>query len=67
MATSIRGTTDESLKDVIQAVGNVLSDDDVKHFGLEAEILGTALLFLKENPNKTIATALAVGLADWDI
>jgi hypothetical protein len=44
-----------------------LSDEDVKHFGLEAEILGTALLFLKENPNENIATALAVGFSDWDV
>jgi hypothetical protein len=67
MSTSINGTTNESLEDVIRAVGNVLSDEDVKHFGLEAEILGTALLFLKENPNENIATALAVGFSDWDV
>jgi hypothetical protein len=67
MPSSIKGTTDESLQDVVSAVGRVLVDEDVLHYGLEAEVLGTALLYLKENPNATIGEALAAGFYEWDL
>ena len=67
MPSTLKYTTDESLDDVVSAVLKVLEDEDVKHFGLEAEVLGTALLYLKENPNDNIATALAMGFVEWDL
>jgi len=67
MPSTINGSTEESLQNVVSAVAKVLNDEDVKHFGLEAEVLGTALLFLKENPDANIATALAAGYMEWDL
>ena len=67
MPSTIRGNGEESLQDVISAVNRVLVDEDVLHYGLEAEVLGTALLFLKENPDANIATALAMGYMEWDL
>jgi hypothetical protein len=67
MPTTLKHSTDESLTDVISAVTKVLDDEDVKHYGLEAEVLGTALLYLKENPGENIASALAAGYMEWDL
>lgn len=67
MPSTIRGTSGESLVDAVSAVGRVLRDVDVLHYGMEAEVLGTALLFLKENPDATIASAIAVGFIEWDL
>jgi hypothetical protein len=67
MPSTIRGNGEESLEDAVTAVAKVLNDEDVKHYGLEAEVLGTALLFLKENPDANIATALSAGYTEWDL
>ena len=67
MPRSLRGTTNESLEDAVRAVGRVLVDEDVLHYGLEAEVLGTALLYLKENPDATIDEALSAGFVEWDV
>ena len=67
MPSTLRGNGDESLQDVVSAVGRVLVDEDVLHYGMEAEVLGTALLFLKENPGSNISEALMAGYMEWDL
>jgi hypothetical protein len=67
MPSTLKGSTNESLMDVVSAVGRVFVDEDVLHYGLEAEILGTALLYLKENPDADIATAIEAGFIEWDV
>ena len=66
MASSLHGTytaetTDQVIHDVSKAV------QLASNFGMEIEVLHTALLFLKENPNATIHDALKAGLMDWDL
>jgi len=65
MASSIKGTSGESLADVVRNVNDTLKA--AGKFGLEVETIATALLFLKENPTMTIEYALHVGLQDWDV
>jgi len=67
MPSAINGTSGESLADAVSAVGRVLSDDDVVNYGMEAEVLGTALIYMKENPNATVAEAIAAGFIEWDL
>jgi hypothetical protein len=63
MASSIKGITDESLDEVTAMVSTVLLTAD----SLSVEVVSTALLYLKENPEVTIEQALSVGLSDWDV
>jgi hypothetical protein len=65
MASSIKGTTDESLDVTVSDVAFVLKI--AKKSGLEAEVIATALMYLKENHEVTIARALYVGMSDWDL
>ena len=65
MASSVKGTSGESLEDTINYVKIALSAAEKYH--LEIEVIATAMIFLKENPKLSIITALAVGMADWDI
>lgn len=67
MPSSIRGTSGESLADAVSAVGRVLVDEDVLHYGMEAEVLGTALIYMKENPDATVTEAIAAGFIEWDL
>jgi hypothetical protein len=67
MPSSIRGTSGESLADAVQSVSRVLSDDDVVNYGMEAEVLGAALIYMKENPNATVDEAIAAGFIEWDL
>ena len=61
MATSTKGNITETMDDVAQAL------KFAGEYGLETEVVATAMLFLKENPEATINEALHVGLSDWDI
>jgi hypothetical protein len=63
MASSLNGS--HSLKDVIDQVYNTVRD--AKDFNLEYEVLATAFIYLKENPDATIQEALNVGRNDWDV
>jgi phage protein D len=65
MASSIKGTTDESLDVTVSDVAFVLKIAEKS--GMEAEVLATALIYLKENPQTTIGRALYVGMSDWDL
>lgn len=65
MASSIRGTSGEDLAEIVDKVMFVLCK--ASHYDLEAEVVATAMVYLKENPDASIETALSVGLSDWDI
>ena len=65
MASSIKGTSGESLVDVVEKVKGIF--DITEESGLIIEVMATALIFLKENPTMTIEYALHVGLQDWDV
>lgn len=67
MPRSLKGTSNEDLATVINDVVEVLKDEDVVHFGMQAEVLGTALIYLKENPDATIKEALGAGFIEWDL
>ena len=67
MPSAINGTSGESLADAVSAVGRVLSDDDVVNYGMEAEVLGTALIYMKENPSATVEEAISAGFIEWDL
>lgn len=64
MASSIEGTKLDSAK-LIGIIHTVLLN--AADYGLEAEVVATAMIYLKENPKATIEEALEVGLQDWDI
>jgi hypothetical protein len=36
-------------------------------YDMEVEVIATAMIFLKENPDASIETALNAGLGDWDV
>jgi hypothetical protein len=36
-------------------------------YGLEVEVIATALIYLQEHPESTIENALRIGLNDWDV
>ena len=61
MATSTKGNITETMDDVAQTM------KFASEHGLETEVIATAMLFLKENPEATINEALHVGLNDWDV
>ena len=65
MASSIRGDSGESLENTVKNVCDTLNL--AGKFGLEAETIATAMIYLKENPDKTIEDALNAGLGDWDV
>jgi len=65
MATSIKGTSREDLATVIESVSAAM--DDAIQYNLVAEVIATAMIYLKENPNASIDEALDAGLSDWDI
>ena len=65
MASSIKGTTKETLSNTITDVAEAFMR--ARTYGLEIEVFTTALLFLKENPESTVEKALQVGLGDWDV
>lgn len=63
MASSINGT--HSTVDVMKLITGVLQATD--QYGLQVEVLATAFIYLKENPEASIEEALNVGLGDWDV
>ena len=65
MASSIKGTSGESLINVGRNVDDTLKS--ARRYGLEVEVISTALIFLKENPTMQIEYALHVALQDWDV
>ena len=65
MASSIKGTTSENFSNTIADVAIAVTN--AERYGLIVEVMTTSLLYLKENPNATIETALNVGLGDWDV
>ena len=65
MASNIRSTTNERLDNVVRSVAKALQI--ASNYGLEVETIATAMIYLKENPDKTIEDALNAGLSDWDI
>lgn len=67
MPSAINGTSGESLENAIRLVNKVMVDEDVLHYGMEAEVLGTALIYMKENPNATVKEAIAAGFIEWDL
>ena len=38
-----------------------------KKYGLELEVMASAFIALKEDPNLSIVEALGVGLREWDV
>lgn len=41
--------------------------NDAKQYGLEAEVIYSALLAMKENPSLSIEDAIAIGCDEWDV
>jgi len=54
---------EESLEDVMKALSRLYSDVDFQE--LQTEILATALVELRDNPNKTIKDCLWYGYNEW--
>lgn len=65
MASSLKSTTKESLSETSENVMYCLQA--ASKYGLEVEVIATAMVYIKENPDKSIEDALNVGLSDWDI
>lgn len=65
MASSLTGTSGESLTEAVLNASEAL--DQAKKHDLEAEVVATAMIWLKENPDKSIFQALEVGMGDWDL
>jgi hypothetical protein len=64
MASSITGSR-ESLESVVEQVTSTF--ERIKPYGLDIEVFATALIYLQEHPEVSIAEALQVGLNDWDV
>jgi hypothetical protein len=65
MASNIKGTTNESLLETMANVSTALNV--AGKYDMEVEVIATAMIFLKENPDASIETALNAGLGDWDV
>jgi len=65
MASNIKGTTNESLLETMDNVSTALKI--AGKYDMEVEVIATAMIFLKENPDASIETALNAGLGDWDV
>lgn len=63
MPTSLSGKYHESA--ALHVVEAALKAAEKHH--LETEVLYTAFVYLKENPEASIEDALHAGLTDWDI
>jgi len=53
------------ISDAIELVAEAF--DKAKEHDMECEVMATALVFLKDNPEKSIEEALFAGLIDWDV
>lgn len=58
---------DEYLDEVISLVTMILSDSEVKKYKLEAKVLATALIMIKERPKTSIIEVLKASLKEWDV
>lgn len=65
MASSLKGTSNEDLQRVIERVQTTLIESSKSV--LQNEVIATAMIYLKENPEVSIQEALYIGLVDWDI
>lgn len=61
MPTSTKGNITKTM----DAVANTLKFAGEYH--LEVEVIASAMLYLKENPEVSINEALNAGLGDWDV
>jgi len=64
MSSSITGSR-ESLVEVVPLVNGMLNQ--VAPYGLEVEVISTAMIYLQGHPESTIENAIRTGLNDWDI
>jgi hypothetical protein len=55
----------EKLADVVPLVEETLERSF--DYGLDAEVIATAMIYLQGHPESTIENALRIGLNDWDI
>lgn len=65
MASSIKGISGEFLSETMDNVKMALAIAGERK--LEIEVIATAMIYLKENPEASINEALEVGLSDWDV
>ena len=63
--TSIAGTTNEKLNDVIINIKDTFKF--CEESGLTIEVMATAMILLKENPNYNIEYIIWEAMKDWDI
>ena len=54
-----------STTEILNMVNETLEQSKIH--GLESEVIGYALIRLKENPTLTISQALEAGLQEWDV
>jgi len=55
----------EDLLDIMEKVEATLEKST--EFGLQTEVIASAMQFLKNNPDATVEDALAEGELDWDV
>ena len=65
MTEKLHQSTRTKISDAIELVAEAF--DKAKEHDLECEVMATALVFLKDNPDRSIEEALAAGLEDWDV
>ena len=53
------------LLEIIDLVGDALAE--ARPYGLEIEVMASAMQMLKKNPEMEISVALQNALTDWDI
>jgi hypothetical protein len=54
-----------SLSDTVTSVSTMLSI--AKGYGLECEVVASALEYMKANPDCNIIDAIQAGLSEWDL
>jgi hypothetical protein len=65
MTSNIDEILYEDIERVIGDVHDVLNRTEQYH--LQCEVIASAMIYLKENPESSISDALSAGLSDWDV
>ena len=56
---------DHTLLEAVDLVGQTLHE--AEPYGLQAEVIASAIAEIRENPDMDLSIALQHGLQDWDI
>lgn len=56
---------DHTLLEAVDLVGQTLQE--AEPYGMQAEVIASAIGYIRTNPNIDLSVALQCGLQDWDV